>query len=77
MPLFSILEEKNLDELAELLDPRMFYRANRQYMISRKAIRDVHYYYNGRLQINMVPVPDEKVVVSKAKAVQFKNWLKA
>lgn len=72
-----ILEEKSLDELAELLDPRMFYRANRQYLISRKAIKDVHYYFNGRLQVNIVPEPEEKVVVSKAKAMHFKNWLKA
>ncbi|SMC44518.1 LytR/AlgR family response regulator transcription factor [Pedobacter africanus] len=71
-----ILEEKSLDELAELLDPKMFYRANRQYLISRKAIKDVHYYFNGRLQVNIVPEPEEKVVVSKVKAVQFKNWLK-
>lgn len=71
-----ILEEKSLDELADLLDPRMFYRANRQYLISRKTIKDVHYYFNGRLQVNMVPEPGEKVVVSKAKAMHFKNWLK-
>lgn len=67
--------EETLEELAEKLDPALFYRANRQYLVSRRAIVDVQYYFNGRLYLNLVVPPAEKVLVSKAKAGDFKAWM--
>ena len=58
----------------ELLNPRDFFRVNRQYLIAKKAITDVSLWFNGRLVINLkVPVP-EKIIVSKAKVSEFKDW---
>lgn len=65
---------QSLDELADQLDPRRFFRVNRQFIISKEAIEDVHLWFNGRLTVNLkVPVP-EKIIVSKAKAREFKEW---
>ena len=65
---------QSLDELVELLNPRDFFRVNRQYLIAKKAITDVSLWFNGRLVINLkVPVP-EKIIVSKAKVSEFKDW---
>lgn len=65
---------QSLDEMAEQLDPRRFFRANRQYLIAKDAIEDVHLWFNGRLIVNLkVSVPD-RIVISKAKAHEFKNW---
>jgi two-component system LytT family response regulator len=69
------MEEKSLEELAEVLDPARFYRANRQYLVNRKAIREVEYYFNGRLFVRLFPEPNEKVLVSKARASHFKEWM--
>lgn len=69
------MDERSLDELTEQLDPAMFYRANRQYLVSRKAIREIEFYFNGRLVVKLSPPPDEKVLISKARASSFKEWM--
>lgn len=66
--------EHTLDELAEMLDPNTFFRANRQFIISRKAIKDIDLWFNNRLSINLkIPAP-EKILISKARISEFKNW---
>jgi len=66
--------ENTLDELSEMLDPNDFFRANRQYIISRKAIKDIDFWFNSRLSVNLkIPAP-EKILISKARIPEFKNW---
>lgn len=65
---------QTLDELADCLNPADFFRINRQYLVSRCAVRDIDLWFNGRLSVNLnVPVP-EKIVVSKARVAEFKDW---
>ena len=50
---------QTLDELADSLDPALFFRINRQYLISRKAVQDIDLWFNGRLRsILIVPTLD-------------------
>jgi len=66
-----------LDELADLLDPDFFFRANRQFIISRSAIKDIDLWFNSRLSVNIkIPVP-EKIIISKARISEFKKWFGA
>jgi two-component system LytT family response regulator len=66
--------EHTLDELSEMLDPDNFFRANRQFIISRKAIKDIDLWFNNRLSVNLkIPAP-EKILISKARIPEFKNW---
>jgi two-component system response regulator LytT len=69
------LLEESLDELTETLSPESFYRANRQFLISRKAIKEIEYYFNGRFCLHLTPNPEEPVLVSKAKAGKFREWM--
>ncbi|OQP58075.1 hypothetical protein A3860_07030 [Niastella vici] len=69
------LLEESLDELAEVVSPACFYRANRQFLISRKAIREIEYYFNGRFCLHLMPNPEEPVLISKAKAGNFREWM--
>ena len=63
-----------LDDLMAQLDPVMFFRANRQFIVSREAIKDVSIWFGNKLAINLnVEVP-EKIIVSKAKVAEFKCW---
>ena len=65
----------SLDKLEKMLDPEMFYRANRQFLISRQAITNVERFFSRKLVAQLhVPTP-ENVVVSKAKASDFLRWL--
>lgn len=66
--------ENTLDEIMETLDPSLFFRANRQFIVAHKAIKDISLWFGSKLSLNLIlPVP-EKVVVSKAKVSEFKSW---
>ena len=66
---------QTLDEITECIDPSLFFRVNRQFLISREAIKDIDLWFNNRLSINLrCKVSDEKVLVSKARVQEFKDW---
>lgn len=66
---------QTLDELTECLNPALFFRANRQYLVSREAIKDIDLWFNSRLSINLrYPGITEKILVSKARVAEFKEW---
>jgi len=64
-----------LDKIQNEVSSVNFYRANRQFIVSKNSIENISIYFNGRLIVNILPKPDEKILVSKAKATDFKNWL--
>lgn len=65
---------QTLDEIMAQLDPEMFFRANRQFIISRNAVKDMSIWFGNKLAVNLsVPVP-EKIIVSKARVGEFKTW---
>lgn len=63
-----------LDELAEMLDPADFFRANRQYIVARKAIVDIDLWFGGKLSVNLVIPAAEKIIISKTRVPEFKKW---
>lgn len=68
---------QNLDEIMNQLNPNDFFRANRQYIISRKAIQDMTIWFGNKLSINLSVKVPEKIIVSKAKVSEFKTWFSA
>lgn len=64
-----------MDELEEQLDPTIFFRANRQYLINIKSLESIHNYFNGKLKLILVPAAPADIHISKEKASQFKKWL--
>lgn len=69
-----VIDEK-LEDIEAKLNPDEFFRANRQYIVQRKAIANMTIYFNGKLLLNVAPKPAEQIVVSKVKAPQLKKWL--
>jgi two-component system response regulator LytT len=65
----------SLDELSRMLDPRHFFQMNRQVIASYESIQSIHSYFNGKLKIELQPILDEEVIVSREKAAEFKEWL--
>ena len=70
----EIVFPQSLDELAEQLDPALFFRANRQFLISKKAVKDISLWFNGRLAVNLKVPFKERIIISKAKVSEFKDW---
>jgi DNA-binding LytR/AlgR family response regulator len=64
-----------LEELEEELDPRHFFRANRQYIIHVDSIQSIHNYFNGKLKVLVGKKDAVEIIISKDKAPLFKQWL--
>ena len=63
-----------LEDLYLQLDPSEFFRANRQYIVSHKAIKDISIWFGSKLSINLIVTVPEKIIVSKARVAEFKVW---
>ena len=66
---------KSLDAIMLSLDPMKFYRANKQYIVSRSYIKEIVIWYDNRLLVNMELELPEPLYVSKNKASEFKSWM--
>ncbi len=66
--------EYSLDSLAGELNPSEFFRINRKYLISHRAIRQVHVFPKSHLKLELQPKPAEDIFVSLDKVTAFKAW---
>ncbi|MNJ85361.1 Sensory transduction protein LytR [compost metagenome] len=64
-----------LEELEQQLDPKLFFRANRQFIVHIDAIQQVHNHFNGKLKVDIKNNPETEIIVSREKAGLLKNWL--
>ena len=64
-----------LDEIEKTLDPKMFFRANRQYIVNAAAVEKIHFWFSSKLKVDLKPKAPEEVIVSREKAMAFRNWL--
>jgi len=65
---------QSLEELESLCGPD-FFRANRQYLVNRTAIKDAVRYLNRKILIHLnIPYSDQ-ILVGKLKTSQFVEWL--
>lgn len=71
----SFLIDRKMEDLETELDPTIFYRINRQFIIHRAAFKKIYYGINGKLSISLIINFEGSIVVSKAKAKHFKNWM--
>lgn len=65
---------QNLEEL-ETKCGNDFFRANRQYLVNRKAVKDASKYFNRKILINLSVNYSEQILVGKLKATSFLQWL--
>ena len=71
-----MIDYVTLEEVEELLDPRQFCRANRQFIINIEAIQSVKPVENSKLIIKLKE-PNQKLEIdmSRLKSPEFKKWL--
>ena len=66
--------DKPLEQIAAQLDPRRFFRVNRQYIVAHDAIKDISVWLLGKYSIRLTVETPERVVLPKAKVSEFKDW---
>jgi two-component system LytT family response regulator len=67
--------DQNLEVLEKELDPTVFYRVNRQFIVNIKAISKMVSYSKSRVKLELKPEPEEEVIVSTDRSPDFKKWL--
>lgn len=71
----KFLYDASLEEMVQKLDPRRFFRINRQFMVSYDAIRTLVPASSNRIELKLEPTPGSPVIVSQGKVAALKAWL--
>jgi len=66
---------ETLDQLEGQLSSSDFFRANRQFIVSRNSIKEAQNYFNKGFSLKLNPSKNEIILISKAKVSLFKDWL--
>jgi two-component system, LytTR family, response regulator LytT len=67
--------DQALEELIDVLDPRTFFRINRQFIVTFDSIAEIHPYFKGRIKLTLSPKSDDEVVISSERTPEFKKWI--
>jgi DNA-binding LytR/AlgR family response regulator len=65
----------SLDQIYSSLDEKLFFRANRQIIVSIYAIDKIIKFGNSSLKIETKPSSEIDIIIGKNKASSFKQWL--
>lgn len=64
-----------LELLEQELDPKIYYRISRKFIIPLASIKEITVYSNSRLKILLPSYKGEEVIVSREKVNDFKTWI--
>ena len=66
---------KSLEQIEKLVNPADFFRANKQFLLSRNSVTNITVWFDSRLLIAVDVEPPERIYVSKNRASEFKAWM--
>lgn len=66
---------KTLDQIYSTLNPHDFFRANKQFIVSRNSVSNITIWFDSRLFLSLEVDTPERIYVSKNKASEFKAWM--
>ena len=67
--------DQQMESILDELDPQVFFRISRNYIISSYAIKGIERIYGGRLKIIMDPPPETDMIVARSRVSDFMAWL--
>ena len=70
-----VADFETLEEVEHLADPKVFFRANRQYIVHINAVENFRSTLNGKIVVKLKAPLQTEVDVSREKASAFKGWL--
>lgn len=69
--------DRTLEALQTILPENDFFRANRQFIVARRAVKEMAVWFGSRLTLRLTVETPERIVISKVRAPEFKSWLRA
>lgn len=64
-----------ISELEKQLDPNLFFRLNRQYIVHIDSIRKICFHFHSKLSVQLYGEEGETILVSKERSSLLKQWL--
>jgi DNA-binding LytR/AlgR family response regulator len=72
----KFFSHKNITELDSELDPHLFFRVNRRYILNIKYIKSFRVFERVKLEVTLTfPNTSHKIIVSQKTAPLFKKWI--
>ena len=69
--------DKTLEALEALLPAEDFFRANRQFIVARRAVKEIVVWFGSLRSLHLTVDTPERIVISKARVPEFKAWMRA
>ncbi|CAL2064608.1 LytTR family DNA-binding domain-containing protein [Tenacibaculum sp. 190524A05c] len=71
----NYLIDHSLEHWHDQLNPELFFRVNRTYIVHINAIKDIVAYSNSRLKLVLHSYDEQEIIVSRERVKDFKNWI--
>jgi DNA-binding LytR/AlgR family response regulator len=65
----------SLDQLQKRLDPAVFFRISRNYIVNLHSVKEIISYSTNRLKVILEDFRQEDIIVSRDNVADFKRWL--
>jgi two-component system response regulator LytT len=67
--------DETLEELETILNPKQFFRINRQYIVGINSIDKMMVVSKSRVKLNLIPPAEHETIASTERSSTFKKWL--
>ena len=67
--------DQSLADIEKQLDPSLFYRINRKYLVHMNAIKKIKTYPKSKLQLELEPLINDEIIISQENVSAFKEWM--
>ena len=71
-----VASDYKLQDLEIQLDPKAFFRVNRQFIVHIDSISQMNTYSKARINLRLIPEFKEDIIISTEKTPEFKEWLR-
>ena len=65
----------SLDKLETIINPKDFFRINRQFIVNISSIENMYSLSKSRIKIELKPKSDNEIIVSYSRMSDFRKWL--
>jgi two-component system, LytTR family, response regulator len=67
--------DQSLADIEKQIDPSMFYRINRKYLVQLNAIKKIKSCPKSKLQLELEPAISDDIIISQENVMAFKEWI--
>ena len=69
--------DMTLEAVQSKISSEEFFRANRQFIIARKAVSEISVWIGSRLAANLTVETPERIIIPTARVHEFKEWMRS